>query len=233
MNRAGRSLEDIALLLAASINEVHPYADANGRTSRLIYTLLTKGLSEETKDEIKKVLGEYGSEVVDINPVQITATLDDILENEIGLDDLNKNPHRIANILYPGSLSEIQFRREVPSELVENFSRALRYDSKYMDFAMFLHISENPEVRRYIKAFPTRSAVMLEQLAPDLTEDDLRKIMESYWELKKRYAELLIDSIAHPEKSKYVLRRSGQEESIPLLDYFKARIKQRQEEAPS
>ena len=41
MNREGREFKDIALLISSSINAIHPYLDANGRMSRVIYVLLT------------------------------------------------------------------------------------------------------------------------------------------------------------------------------------------------
>ena len=53
MAKDERSLEDIAILLSSSVNAIHAYSDANGRTSRLLYLLLAKGLNESTKPIIQ------------------------------------------------------------------------------------------------------------------------------------------------------------------------------------
>ena len=233
MNGEGRTLEDIALLLSASINEVHPYADANGRTSRLIHTLLTKGYSEETKAEIKNILGEYGSDIIDINPSLVVKEIENLICAEIGLNDPKKNPNRITNVMYMGRLDKTKFRPDVPEQLKEDFFNAFRHDSTYMNLTMYLYVSEHPEIEKYIKAFPTHASVMLEKILPDLGTDDLTRIMETYWGLKKRYAEFIIDAITHPEKPEYVLRQQEGKDNITLLDCFKARIKQRQQEASS
>ena len=88
-----------------------------------------------------------------------------------------------------------------------------------------MYIREHPKMEKYIKSFPNHSSVMLDKLLPDLREEDVRKIMETYWGLKKRYTELLVDSIVHPEKPEY----AKGEEARPLLTYLKAEIKRRQQ----
>ncbi|HBR80609.1 TPA: hypothetical protein DEA21_03105, partial [Candidatus Uhrbacteria bacterium] len=40
MSQEGKNMEDIAMLVSSSLNAIHPYLDANGRTSRMIYLLL-------------------------------------------------------------------------------------------------------------------------------------------------------------------------------------------------
>lgn len=48
------NIQDSALLIAAGINQIHPFRDGNGRTSRLIYANLSAG-SKFVKDHIKEI----------------------------------------------------------------------------------------------------------------------------------------------------------------------------------
>lgn len=232
MSQIGRTLEDIAILLSASINEIHPYADANGRTSRLVYTLLTKGFTEETKPIIKTILGEYGRDTIDISPHLITGELDSLVIAEVGLYDPKKNPHHIGNIFWMGAAKQTKFTHEIPEALKGKFFNALRSDYTYISLAVFSFINNHPNIEKYVKEFPRSSplnvSIMLKELIPDLQEEDLRKIMEIYRKLKKRYAELLIDCIAHPDKLEYKFVENSKEAT--LLALFKERIKRQEQE---
>ncbi len=225
MNQSGRSLEDIALLLAASINEIHPYADANGRTSRFIYTLLYKGYREETKTEIKNVLGEYGRDVIDVDPSILAKELHDLLADEVGVSNSEKNPQNIKNVFNDAPLDRSQFRVEVPETLQDELLYAIRYGSFYLNLSAFVFVHQYPKIEKYLRSFPTHATIILDKLLPGLGEEDVKNILETYWRLKRRYAELLIDSIAHPEKSEYT---KGEAQS--LLVRLKAGIKMKQQE---
>jgi hypothetical protein len=54
MQREGRSTEDIAILLAVALTAIHPFANGNGRTARVLLTLLNAGYDPNLlKDVIK------------------------------------------------------------------------------------------------------------------------------------------------------------------------------------
>jgi Fic family protein len=91
MNRSGKSFEEIAFVISATINAVHPFNDGNGRTSRIVYQLLTKGFSEENKKELQAVLLEFGRGAVDINPGLIQVEINDLVKKEVDVD----NPEKI------------------------------------------------------------------------------------------------------------------------------------------
>ena len=55
MNQDGRALEDMALLVGVSINAIHAFADANGRTSRLMFTLLAGRVSGTGQSALERV----------------------------------------------------------------------------------------------------------------------------------------------------------------------------------
>lgn len=66
--------EDAAVILALSINAIHPYDDGNGRTSRLIYTLLQRGYNgtDEDKQYYAEILkNTEGRKAVNLDPSNV------------------------------------------------------------------------------------------------------------------------------------------------------------------
>ena len=84
MNREGREFKDIALLISSSINAIHPYLDANGRMSRVIYVLLTNS-GDSIASEIQPVLSKNGRDIVNIDPGLIQTDLIDLIKKELGI----------------------------------------------------------------------------------------------------------------------------------------------------
>src|SRR3989338_8807728 len=224
MNRNGRDLKDIALLVSSSLNAIHPYLDANGRTSRLIYTLLTKNFNDETKTELQGVLGRDGHDKLDINPGLIREEINDLIEKEIGVRDIGVNTNNITNLF--GEKQDLKFGEDISEEDQKLFGEIL--DNRYLFLSVFQYLQRQGDKEKYLRKFPERSAVPIELLSKDLTQEGLSQILQTYKELKKKYVETLIDSIAHPENEKYQIEHAGQK--ISLKDYFELRIKEKAEE---
>jgi len=224
MNRNGRDLKDIALLVSSSLNAIHPYLDANGRTSRLIYTLLTKNFNDETKTELQGVLGRDGHDKLDINPGLIREEINDLIEKEIGVRDIGVNTNNITNLF--GEKQDLKFGEDISEEDQKLFGEIL--DNRYLFLSVFQYLQRQGDKEKYLRKFPERSAVPIELLSKYLTQEGLSQILQTYKELKKKYVETLIDSIAHPENEKYQIEHAGQK--ISLKDYFELRIKEKAEE---
>jgi len=111
MNRDGKNLQDIALLVSSSLNAIHPYLDGNGRTSRLIHTLLTEDFNDETKAKLQGVLGRDGRDKLDINPGLIQCEINDLIEQEVGTRDTEINTDKITNLF--GEKCNFQFSAEI------------------------------------------------------------------------------------------------------------------------
>jgi len=226
MSRDGKSLEDIALLVSSSLNAVHPYLDANGRTSRLIHTLLTKDFNDETKAELQGVLGRDGRDKLDIDPGLIQHEINDLIEKEVGARDSEINTDKITNLF--GSKRDFQFSAEISEEDQKLFGELLDKDDRYLFLSVFQYLQQQGDKEKYLRKFPERTAVPIELLSRNLTQEGLSQILQTYKELKKKYVETLIDSIAHPENEKYQIEHEGQKTS--LKDYFELRMKEKAEE---
>ena len=228
MNKSGRTLEDIALLLGSSINAVHPFADGNGRTGRLVYALMRDGYNEETKPEIKKLLGEYGRDITDVYSAMTMFHISNLIKSEAGADDPELNPHHITNLFYHLPKLKISFQPEIPSDMKDKMIFSIQHDHEDMFLAMFKYIQNNPEIYKYIKEFPKRSALMLEQLIPDLNTQEIEKIFDMYWKIKQDRVRLFIDCIVEPDKPEYQLQTEGNREHISFLNELKTEITQKQ-----
>lgn len=219
MSLNGKSLRDIALLVSSSLNAIHPYLEANGRTSRLIYTLLTKDFNDETRAELQRVLGRDGRDMLDIDPGLIQHEINDLIEHEIGVSDTEINTDKITNLF--GSKRDFQFSEDISEEDQKLFGELLDKDDRYLFLSVFQYVQQGDK-EKYLRKFPGRAAVPIELLSQNLTQEGLSQILQTYKELKKKYVETLIDSIAHPENEKYQIERGGQK--ISLKDYFELRM---------
>ena len=225
MSRDGKNLKDIGLLVSSSLNAIHPYLDANGRTSRLIYSLLTKDFNDETKTELQEVLGRDGRDKLDIDPGLVQGKIDDLIEKEIGIKNPEVNTDKITNLF--GAKRDFQFSEEISEEDKNLFGELLDKDDTYLFLSVFQYLQKQGDKEKYLRKFPERAAVPIELLSKNLTQEGLSQILQTYKELKKKYVETLIDSIAHPENEKYQIEHDGQQ--ISLKDYFELRMKEKAE----
>lgn len=64
------NLQDSALLLAAGLNEIHPFVDANGRGSRILYSQLSRGGTFLRDNQSEIVNGRNGIDLGSMIPHQ-------------------------------------------------------------------------------------------------------------------------------------------------------------------
>lgn len=221
MSRNKRNLKDIALLFSSALNAIHPYADANGRTSRLIFLLLSEDFNNKTQSELSEVLGLYGREKIDVNPGRaIYAAIEGCIEKDIGLQNPKINTDNITNLF--GYKKDIEFSKEITDESQNLFTEIFEQDTHNLFLGVFQYLQTQKDKEQYIRRFPQRSAVPIKLLSKNITQEGLNQILQSYWNLKNKHIELLIDIIAHPEKEEYQIECEGKK--ISLKDYFELEI---------
>lgn len=231
INQDNKSLEDIALLISSSLNAIHPYLDGNGRTSRLIYLLLTKDFNAETKNELQEVLSEHGMNIkVNIDPGLIQSEIDDLVEKEVGVENPEINKDNITNLFSGLAKKEIEFKQEISKEDKDLFLKFCQKDSDYLFWGVFEFLRDNPNFNneeKCLKRLPDRTAILVNVLSKNLSQEQLSQILQNYRDLKKRYVEILINSIANPDDEEYQIDVGGQK--IALKDYFESMLKEEQE----
>ena len=240
MNESNRTREDIALLLGTTINSIHAFLDGNGRTSRFVYLLVKNGYSQETKEELEAALLNDGREFVDPNPSLIRNQIEERLLID-PLEDPTKNPARLTSVLPDVTSKEFVFGSDV-SEVVKNkFLDLVRNAGSYFRLAIIEELYQRTDIEEYVQEFPgnafkraeigtsgelsqpTRRVLMLSRLTPRLDNVSLENVLNRYWALKKEYVEMVMDSIANPDKEQYLFEING--EKIKLIDLLKMKIK--------
>jgi hypothetical protein len=226
MSQEGKNMEDIAMLVSSSLNAIHPYLDANGRTSRMIYLLLTKNLDDEGKKELRAVLSENGRDKVNIDPGLIQGEITDLIKKELGLNSKEILPETVVGLWREKTGEDLEFRGDVDESQKKLFSELLKKDDEYFFFAVKQYLDNSPE-NKYIRKFPRFSRILIENLVKDLDSEGVNEILVNYRNFKKEYVEKLIGCIADPNNEEYQIEIEGQK--IPLKTYFENRIKNEQE----
>lgn len=230
MSKGGRNLKDVALAVSATINAIHPFLDGNGRTSRLLYSVLSENYTDESKEKLKMILSKSatldGTEI-NINPGLIQTKIKDLIESDVGIRNPKINQDNITNLFYfPGQ--KLKFNLEINEKDKNLFIELLKKDAQFIFWSVFIffHDNANLDRERFINKFPKRAAILIDVLSKNLSQEQLSQILQNYRNLKKRYVEKLIGSIANPENEEYQIEIEGQK--IPLKTYFENEIKEKQ-----
>lgn len=78
---------DAGLLIALGINGIHPFADGNGRSARVMYSLLADGYdeSQDARTRISELSGENGREYFDPNTKIVHPIANFWIERTVGM----------------------------------------------------------------------------------------------------------------------------------------------------
>ena len=233
MNKNDRSLKDIALLASASINAIHPYLDANGRESRLLYVLLTENYGPELQKKMKIILDEKGRDEIDINPGFIGAEIDTLIEEELGLKNSEINKQNIRGLwsedprIHRG-WDQLSFPDQIKTDDANLFKHLIQKDERFVFYSIFKYGNDHPDyTQEYLKVFPERSNILVDKMCQDMEPEQFQEIMNNYREFKKDHVQKLVDCIENPEKEEY--RVEGQEGMTTLKDLFEERIEEEKE----
>lgn len=223
MNEKGEDLNDIAIVLSSVLNAIHSFKDGNGRTSRLVYQLLSKDFNNERMGEIESALSNYGRyQTDDINPGLIQDEIDDLIKSELGLKRGNRD-----DIVGTWDKHKVKFSDNIDKKIVDRFTEILREDDLYLALAVYKFLQGKPDKERYIVKYPQWSRISADEFSENATENDINAVLDIYADLKKEYVEKLIDALANPDKEEYQIGED--EKKISLREYLKSEIKAKTE----
>ncbi len=226
MNASGRDLEEIGMLLGSILVETHPFGDGNGRTSRLVY-LMTKG--GYSKEEMQKILGEYGRDEFDMALEKGSVSnggIDTVFEKKYGrLNEINK--HQIAGVFADedaGAFGTLVFPEGIDEDTKESIIQGGRNDDNVFIAGVLSFLEQHPEIEidEFVKTYGQRKIIILQHLISKLSNEQIKELSNIYWEMKKKYTEDMIDIFVNPDKPEYKIEKDGKE--VRLIDYFKQRI---------
>jgi hypothetical protein len=229
MNASGRNLEDIGMLLGSLLVEIHPYADGNGRTSRLIYSMVKDGISADKEEKLVALLGEDGRDELDMALSKFY--INDLFEVKYGRLNENLNTYKIDGVFVDDKstpFGKLTFPEGTNENVKENIIQAGRNDTSIFIAALFTFSQQHPDlgIESFTKIFGERKILLLQNLFFVLTKEQVEKLCEFYWGIKKKYTEDMIDIFSNPDKPEYKIQEGDKE--IRMIDYFKQRIADKQ-----
>ncbi len=232
MNKSNRDLKDLALLVSSSINALHLYSDGNGRTSRLVYSLLTEEYNNLAKDKIlEQVLDRYGRDVIDVNPHFIQDFIEELIKEKNGFNK-EIGGKKIVGVwsvnLAAWKLPTAKINHNIGEEKVNLFKQLLRHDHTFMFYAFFkFYKNHTAEMGQYLKEYPGWFRILIDNFLENIKPEQFDEIINNYRNFKKDYVNTLVDIVENPNKEEYQIQ-DGQNDAgqISLKNYFERRIKE-------
>jgi Fic/DOC family len=193
--------EDDRYMLPAVLTAVHPFADGNGRTSRVLNLLLTEyDSSEKFNETLQKALGEDGRfDSLDINPSYINLEIEKTILRKYGL----------AEDQLPDGLTRARTNENPQSDSARNFFKKYNADSRYCFIAMYKYLQSRGKLEAVVKTkadFPTFNleddykAISPLKMEEIFTQEDWDGLLNEYYE--KVSIETLIDIFVNPDDYK-------------------------------
>ncbi len=213
--------QDAALLIAAGINAVHPFADGNGRASRLAYTLLAEGYdgSATTREKIAKILGPEGRDYIDPNPDYVMHVADHILERKAGIDHKDSksvteswsDAGSLIGSLTPEGLPvaedvDARSRRQLVSIIESKRFRTVTFYEflKKQDMLKEPYVTYKESEGRYasFKLPDNRTVVEIDEVLKSLSKEQVQELLSESGRIRKDAIRTLIAFFVMPDKFK-------------------------------
>lgn len=204
MVSSGRSMSEVAYLLAAVIVETHPFADGNGRTGRVVYELLANGYDSA---KLQTLLAEEGRDSLNVSvPKRDLHRIFYSQMNDGGIRNIFASDHGSA-------FAPIVFPDNIPSDTKNLLIERARGDTGIVLLGVIALFESHPELRKedYVDS---RNILIFERLVRDLTPETAKELVANYWHFKKKYTEIMIDVFEHPEKPEYQIEKDGKSGSL-------------------
>lgn len=213
------------LTLSFAMNAIHPYDDGNGRTGRVIYSLLSRGYSGSDDDN------QYYSEMLEnfngrkmINPNSLAAGLDQVVTNELydkirndsGYGNLIPITHISSAYRYPDDKwaelgDEVAENLAISKDLSNEDRQALHYvlqDKNFAIIPIFKTFSPDRIAPFMAKRLPEyddgTTYIDGKRFALSLSSEDINNLFEEAISLKNEFIEKIINFSDRPDAEKYI-----------------------------
>ena len=218
------------LLAYYSIQAIHPYADGNGRTGRLVYNLFSEKGKQLTQERLSELLdhedqGEtavgkgrevFAEEVLEPNKAYSFINRE-VAKNFLG-DDFTKE---YGSIYYSGDLgagsipSGLDVSKEDADLAVKIMGEGEVGQFPFRGLAIYKLLQENGKLAdcQYQLSVPTKGGlpedagkkilgIDAEKFEANVTAEDVKRLIEIHKNLKKEFIKTMIDIFEHPDHHK-------------------------------
>lgn len=213
---------DESYLLPAVVNAVHLFADGNGRTSRVLHTLLYSKSEEEFTKHLRQAVGKNGRyDTPDISPGLIDVDIEKIILSRHGIQFEDNGKY---SPIFPEGFGNLFATTEKPTtQKAKEFMALCYHDQPYCFIATYEYLKEKKLIEKVI--IKNSNGYMLSPLKmeQELSEEDWKAVIDAYYRIKKEHVEVIIDVFVEPNKYKNI------EGDMNLKDYFLKKIQERLE----
>lgn len=213
---------DETYLLPAVINAIHLFADGNGRTSRVLHTLLASNSQEEFNKQLPLAVSERGRyDTTNISPGIVGAEIEKIVLVKHGIqfeDDGQYSP------VFPDSFGLLFATIEkVSTAKAKEFFALQNSDTEYCFVAAYGYLKEKKLLEENTIQLGKNTSFSPSKMEKNLSEADWDAIIQKYYGLKKEHVETLIDAFVEPDVYKNL------DGSMNLRSYFIQKIQKESE----
>lgn len=226
---------DEAYMLSSIINAVHLFEDGNGRTSRILYTLLSSPSKEESQNQLRLALSTYGRyDTLDINPGLINYNIEELILKKHGWDfhdtkDNEKVSFKIGEVNTLVTLDDYDKNFHYNQEKIENSEKEAQKlielfdkNNPYLITAVY-EVLNKKDLLQSVFLKQGGDIYVKERISPKkmqsvLEKEDWENIFSKFYELDCEQVKILVDMFVEPEGYKSV------DKNIPLRDIFIEKI---------
>lgn len=210
-------------MIPAIINELHMFKDGNGRTSRVIYALLSSENEESFNAELEKALSSDGRfDSYDIDPSIISHKIEqEVLKKHEWFFDEGENQinHKKSKKVASTEFNKISNEDKDFFENIKKYQYIYSSDFRYVMTAIIESLTDE----KY-KEILFESRLIWPEKMKILNNEDWKKIFNTYYELKKEQVRMLIDVFVNPNNYK-----NPDNSKETLKDYFIRKIEENHE----
>lgn len=208
---------DEAYLLPAVVNAVHLFPDGNGRTSRILHTLLKSKSDEEFIENLKLAVGYEGRfETADVSPGIVYMEIEKIIMIKYGIKfEDSKNFSPIMPDGFAGLFAQDEI---VKTQKAQRFMYLCHIDMPYCFISASKYLKEKNFFEKVLDKKSYGLIISPNKMEQELSETDWDEIINRYYQLKKEHVEVLIYSFVKPEAYKNL------DGSMNLKDFFIKKI---------
>lgn len=194
------ALDTVSLLFSGSINYIHPFADGNGRTSRIVGYLIKDGYdgSPQAQKNLAAIMGENGRNVFCNNPDSLTNFLTGATVREFKSDAYSQ-PFRLLVDTMAGEPLGDEAVGTFDPDTQEKLQKTMR-DPHFSPYATAKIMFERGKIPEGVETNAGFAWVAPENYFSKCNEEDINAIIDTSRQMRKERVLKFIEAMKNPDK---------------------------------
>ncbi len=204
------SPEDVGLVIGYAITAIHIFGDGNGRTSRLIYDLLSTNYtgSDSNKEFLRKALAEEGRfDTPNLDPTELLIETCEKMIYDEGYLTYNDEPLWFDFAQIRAALRDRGDLEDQEKETLLYLADRGNYDREAVRLSLVRYLKSSDQLDEYTKHLPeyrnerlaqylpSRYVVDNDKFAANCNSNDIEGFSKGYWDSKRDMVKELVDNL--------------------------------------